>query len=108
MTDIENVIESPSSEGEEQRKERIFKESLKIIQNAMENVIQEILITLEDGSNHLVYITKLDWNNGQVIIDFATLDQDRKAELIPHVEKCIKIQIEEALAQRKKKRFKFF
>lgn len=106
--DLEIVDESPSSEGEEQRKERLFNESLKTIQAAMENVIQEILIKLPDGSSHLVYITKLDWDNGQIIMDFAVLDQERKAELTPHVKKCVTMQVQEAYNARVKKKFKFF
>lgn len=110
LSKLETVQDSPSSEGEEQRKERIFQESLKIVQQAMDNVIQEILITLEDGTSHLVYVTKLNWNNGQVELDFATLDSERKAELTPHVEKCIRIQLEEALktSVKSRKKFKFF
>ena len=32
----------------------------------MENVIQEIVIKLEDGSTHIVYVTKLDWVDGKI------------------------------------------
>ncbi|WFG77665.1 head vertex assembly chaperone [Escherichia phage vB_VIPECOOM01] len=105
---LEIIDESPSSEGEEERKERLFNESLKIIKSAMENVIQEIVIKLEDGSTHIVYVTKLDWVDGKVIMDFAVLDQERKAELAPHVEKCITMQLQDAFNKRSKKKFKFF
>lgn len=105
---LEIVDESPSEEGEDIRKERVFNESLKIVRSAMENVIQEILITLEDGSHHIVYITKLDWVDGKIVMDFAVLDQDRKAELAPHVEKCVTMQVQQAFNERTKKKFKFF
>ncbi|EEX9354439.1 hypothetical protein DVN97_003948 [Escherichia coli] len=106
--DLEIIDESPSEEGEEERKERLFNESLKIIKSAMENVIQEIVIKLEDGSTHIVYVTKLDWVDGKVVMDFAVLDQERKAELAPHVEKCITMQLQDAFNKRSKKKFKFF
>ena len=102
--DLEIIDESPSSEGEEERKERLFNESLKIIKSAMENVIQEIVIKLEDGSTHIVYVTKLDWVDGKVVMDFAVLDQERKAELAPHVEKCITMQLQDAFNKRSKKK----
>lgn len=107
--DLEIVEETPSLEGEFERSERIYQKSLDIVKKAMENVIQEILITLEDGSEHIVYITSLDNIEGNgVSVSFSTLSEDRKAELAPHVEKCIKIQIEQALMEHKKKRFKLF
>lgn len=102
--------ENPSSEGDLALEQRNFERSLKIVQDAMENVIQEILLTLEDGSAHMVYITKLDISpSGQVDLEFSTLEQDRKAELAPHVEQCVKIQIQQAMKEYKpKKRFNIF
>ncbi len=109
LTNFEIQEDSPSYEGEFERSERIFKKSLDIVQKAMENVIQEILVTLEDGSNHMVYVTLLRAEeDGRVTLEFSTLDESRKAELTPHVENCIKIQIQQALAEKKKKRFKLF
>lgn len=111
LTEVEVQDETPSQKGEFERTERMFKKSLEIVQKAMENVVQEILITLEDGEEHIVYVTSLDLNErGQVSLEFSTLDESRKADLAPHVEKCIKIQIQQAHAEimRKKKRFKLF
>lgn len=110
LSEFEVQEETPSSEGEFERTERMFKKSLEIVQTAMENVIQEILITLEDGSSHVVYVTAIDIQpNGRVSLDFATLDEERKADLTPHVEKCVTMQIQQAMAEIKSKnRFKFF
>lgn len=110
LSDLEVQEDTPSSEGEFERTERMFKKSLEIVQAAMENVIQEILITLEDGSSHVVYVTTLDIQpDGRVSLDFSTLDQEKKAELTPHVENCVKIQIQQAMTEYKfKKRFKLF
>lgn len=108
LSELETVDDSPASAGEFEREERIFQESLKTVRKAMENVVQEILITLEDGTNHMIYVTRLAWENNQAVIEFATLDESRKAELVPHVEKCVRMQIEQALAERTKKKFKFF
>ena len=109
--DLEIVEDTPSQEGEFERMERIYQRSAEIVKKAMENVIQEILITLEDGEEHIVYVTSLHLDeSGQVSLEFSTLDESRKADLAPHVEKCIKIQIQQAHAEimRKKKRFKLF
>ncbi|UPW42404.1 head formation protein [Salmonella phage CF-SP2] len=107
--DLEVVEDTPSQEGEYERSERLYQRSMDIIKKAMDNVVQEILITLEDGSQHIVYVTSIDSVDGTgVSVGFSTLSEDRKAELAPHVEKCIKIQIEQALVERNKKRFKLF
>lgn len=107
--DLEIIEDSPSQEGEFERMERIYQRSAEIVKKAMENVIQEILITLEDGSNHVVYVTSLTAiEGGGVSLEFSTLSEDRKAELTPHVEKCIKMQIEHSLKEKKKNRFKLF
>ena len=111
LTEVEVQDETPSQEGEFERMERIYQRSAEIVKKAMENVIQEILITLEDGEEHIVYVTSLHLDeSGQVSLEFSTLDESRKADLAPHVEKCIKIQIQQAHAEimRKKKRFKLF
>ncbi len=109
LENLEVDTESPSYEGEFERTERMFKKSLEIVQKAMENVIQEILVTLEDGSNHIVYVTSLNIeDDGRVSLEFSTLDESRKAELVPHVENCVKIQIQQALTTVNKKRFKLF
>ncbi|AAP75945.1 gp40 head vertex assembly chaperone [Escherichia phage RB69] len=106
---LEIVDESPSSEGEDIRKERVFNESLKIIRSAMENVIQEILITLEDGSHHISLYYKT--STGLMVKSKWTLQfltRTEKAELAPHVEKCVTMQVQQAFNERAKKKFKFF
>ncbi|ANA49387.1 head formation protein [Salmonella phage SEA1] len=105
---LEVVEEAPSQEGEFERTERVYQKSLDIVKKAMSNIVQEILLTLEDGSSHIVYVTSINHNGNEISVDFSTLSEDRKAELAPHVEKCVKIQIEQALAERNKKRFKLF
>lgn len=75
-----------------------YEKSLKIIKESMGSVMQEILMTLPDGSSHMVYVTKINISGkGQVTVDFGTPSEERKAELAEHVEKCVTLQINEEL-----------
>ena len=77
------------------------KDSLDVIREAMGNVIQEMIIIL-DGEHHLVYIQKLKISKkGKVEFEFSTADESKKEALIPHIENCIKIQIEEFIKENK-------
>lgn len=79
---------------------RYYEKSLKIIKDSMGSVKQEILLTLPDGSSHIVYVMKVDISpKGQVSVDFGTPSEERKAELAEHVEKCVTMQINEALKE---------
>lgn len=91
-------------------KERnLFDKSYDLVQQAMENVIQEVLIELPDGTTHIVYITKLKaLKDGGIEINFNTPSEDRKPELYPIVEKCIQTQIEQATEERKRKLIKWW
>ena len=94
--------ESPSEEGDFERQERVFKKSHEIIQEAMKTVIQEIVIKL-NGQSHLVYVHGLDISpKGEVSIEFSTPSEAHKEELYPHVEACVKQQIQDALKPKKK------
>lgn len=88
-----------------------FEKSHSIIKDAMKNVIQEIVIKLEDGSSHLVYITGLNIEDGKVSIDWSTPSEDMKEVIGPHVEECIKKQIntqfDTMLEQARKRIFSF-
>lgn len=62
-------------------------ESQKIIDEALEDVIQEMLIIDEEGVSHLVYIHRVYWNNG-LRVEFSTPDSDKDA-LIPLVHDAV-------------------
>lgn len=76
-------------------KSSIFDQSLDVIKQAMENVIQEIVITLEDGTYHIVYLTKFEINGSAISYEFNTPDESRKPDLIPHIEHILKMQIQQ-------------
>lgn len=62
--------------------------SLDIIQEAMKSVIAEFVLTLEDGSSHIVYIHDFSFDDdGKIEYSFSTLSKSRKDELVPHIEK---------------------
>lgn len=64
--------------------------SLDLIQKAMKDVKAEFLITLEDESTHIVYITKFEIVDNKVIYDACTPSVDRFEELGPHIETIFK------------------
>lgn len=97
LSDLDNFVkdteEGPSGP-------QYYEKSLDIIKQSMGSVMQEILLTLPDGSSHLVYVTKIDISpKGQVTVDFGTPYEERKGELAEHVEKCVTMQINEALKE---------
>lgn len=103
LSGLEKFEENSSPSGE------VYNKSLGVIKEAMKRVVQEILITLPDGTSHIVYLTGLKFSDsaaGQVEIEFNTPSTDRKAELYEHVEKCVIIQIQEYFAKNKKSWFK--
>ncbi len=101
LSGLEKFEEDSSPSGE------VYEKSLELVRSAMKNVIQEILINLPDGTSHIVYITGLNFlDNGSVGIDFSTPSEDRKDELYAHVEKCVKIQIQDYFKKNKKSWFK--
>lgn len=82
-----------------------YEKSLEIIRESMGSVKQEILLTLPDGSPHMVYVTKVDISaKGEVTVDFGTPSEDRKNELADHVVKCVTMQLQAAFDELKPKK----
>ena len=78
------------------------KKALDVIREAMKDVIQEMVIKIDDEPQ-LVFIHKLHINtDGKVEFEFSTPSEKNKDALIPHIENCIKIQIEELTEDSKK------
>ncbi|WBF78643.1 hypothetical protein ADLP1_073 [Acinetobacter phage vB_AbaM_DLP1] len=71
----------------------LYEKSLSIIKDAMKDVKHELLIKLEDGTDHIVYITEFQISGNGVTYGFSTPSEDRKAELIPHIEYILKEMI---------------
>lgn len=67
--------------------------SKKILDEAMKDVIQELLINDENDVSHLVFIHKVYWDNG-LKVEFSTPD-DNKEALIPLVHDAILAQMSE-------------
>ncbi|ASD52018.1 head vertex assembly chaperone [Pseudomonas phage PspYZU05] len=111
MNDLIELPELPTMDGyeyEEIESEQDKDKSLEVIKEAMSNVIQEILITLEDGTTHMVYVMALDATDKGIKVEFNTPSKDRKDELAVHVEKCIIAQINSVTKQRRKSWLKSF
>lgn len=66
-------------------------ESKNILDEAMKDVIQELLINDKDDISHLVFIHKVYWDNG-LKVEFSTVDEDKEA-LIPLVHDAILAQM---------------
>lgn len=100
MTKTEVEVQKPG--------DALFNKSFDIIKKSMEDVKQEIVITLLDGSAHIVYIHSVKILGNSVEVNFSTLSDDRKDELAPHVDECIKMQIYNHLKEyNKRKKFSF-
>ena len=97
--DLETLPDNTESD------EVLYDKSVSVIKEAMETVLQEILVTLPDSTVHMVYITKFDVVKNKVTYEFSTPSKDRKDELAVHVDKCLGLQ----MAQYKKpeRRIKF-
>lgn len=101
LSELEVYQEEPSPSGE------VYEKSLGVVRDAMKDVIQEILIELPDGTAHIVYIMGLKFSDkNQIEVDFNTPSEDRKDELYVHVEKCVRIQLQEYFSKNKKSWFK--
>ena len=97
LSDLDNFVKD-TEEGPSDP--RYYEKSLDIIRKSMGTVKQEILLTLPDGSSHMVYVMGVNISpKGQVSVDFGTPSEERKAELAEHVEKCVTLQINEALKE---------
>ena len=72
----------------------LFQQSFDIIKDCMKDIKQEIRLTLEDGTDHIVYIHEIAAKGNQLTIDFSTLSEERKAELEPHVHACMQAQFD--------------
>ncbi|MEG1904773.1 MAG: hypothetical protein RR212_10270 [Bacteroidales bacterium] len=78
----------------------IEQKTKKILDEAMQDVIQELLINDEHDVPHLVYIHKVYWDNG-LKVEFSTPEEDKEA-LIPLVHDAIYAQIAPTLPKPEK------
>jgi hypothetical protein len=102
LSDLDNFVKDTE---EPQGSQHYYEKSLEIIRKSMGSVRQEIMLTLPDGSTHIVYVMDIHIEpNGQVSVDFGTPSEDRKAELALHVEKCVTMQIQDELDKIKMKK----
>ena len=91
MSELETVVEV------QKPGDAIFNKSFDIVKDAMKNVMQEMVITLEDDTAHIVYIHNIDFDqkDSNIIVDFSTLSENRKDDIYPHVVACIEAQIKD-------------
>ncbi|QUL77716.1 head vertex assembly chaperone [Yersinia phage vB_YenM_P8] len=103
LSDLDNF--EKDAEGAKAPSVPYYEKSLEIIRQSMGTVRQEILLSLPDGSNHIVYVTGIKIEpSGKVSVDFGTPSEDRKAELAVHVEKCVTMQIQDEIDKIKMKK----
>lgn len=69
----------------------IEQKSKALIDEAMKDVIQELLVIDDQGASHMAYIHRVYWDNG-LKVEFSTPDSDKEA-LIPLVHDAILNQI---------------
>lgn len=71
----------------------LFNQSFDLIKQAMKTVKQEIVITLLDGTPHIIYLhDAVIQEDGSLRTDWSTPSTDRKDELGVELEKCIAAQ----------------
>lgn len=80
----------------------LFNKSFDIVKESMKDVKQEMLITLEDGSDHIVYLHDAEITDKQLSIDFSTFDETRKDEIGEAVKQCLMAQLMESQKARKR------
>lgn len=81
-------------------------EAHNLIKESMKDIKQEMVIIL-DGENHLVYIHEINIDKtGKIEFKFSTPSEDKKEELLPHIEKCIQLQYEDYVVQERDKKWK--
>lgn len=106
MTDLSDLDNFVKDTEEGPSDPHYYEKSLDIIRKSMGSVKQEIMLTLPDGTAHIVYVMNIVIEkDGKVSVDFGTPSEDRKEELALHVEKCVMMQIQEELDKIKSKRW---
>lgn len=73
---------------------QLVDKSIDLVKEAMKSVKAEFLIILEDGSSHIVYITKSEIIDNKIIYECCTPSKDRAEELNPHIENIFKKMME--------------
>lgn len=73
---------------------QLVNKSIDLVKEAMKDVKAEFLIVLEDGSSHIVYITKFEIVDNKIIYECCTPSKDRTEELSPHIENIFKKMME--------------
>lgn len=75
---------------------RTLDEAHELIQEAMKDVIQELIVIDNKGEHHMIYVHGIEYNNGKIAIDYSTpSDYDY---VFPYVQDAIRLQIEEHAA----------
>lgn len=64
-----------------------------ILDKALSDVIQELMIIDNSGNSHIAYIHRVFWDNG-LQVEFSTPDGDKEA-LIPYVHAAMNEQIQQ-------------
>lgn len=81
--------------------DRGYIKSLSMVQDAMKNIKQEMVIKIGE-EHHIVYITDIIiTHDAGIAISYNTLDESKRDELYPHIEKCVRMQIEELMQANK-------
>lgn len=78
----------------------IIEKAISIVQAAMKDVRQEMLLIDRDGTPHVAYIMNLDYDNG-IVYTFNTPSED-KERVAQLVEECLNAQIQEAMAPKRR------
>lgn len=103
LEEFEVVEETPPSVSDEE----IYQKSLETIQQAMKNVVQEIVLIDKQGKHHISYVTKLEYIDNMVVFEFCTPSEEK--DIVEELTReCLEIQIKEVLNRPKKSLWNIF
>lgn len=77
------------------------------IQEAMKNVVQEIVLIDKSGKSHISYVTKLCYEDNKVVFEFCTPSKEK--DIVEQLTReCLEAQIKEVLNRPKKSLWNIF
>ena len=86
------------------KKPNSIEEAHDMIKEAMENVMQEVVIIDESGEHHLIYVHSIKADNrGKVDIEYST--HSNREHVYPYLVKAITAQLEEINEELQKNSF---
>ncbi|QPI13811.1 hypothetical protein MYO4S_00055 [Serratia phage 4S] len=100
FTKAEEIPPAPSDK-------EIEDKAVATVREAMKNVIQEIVLIDKSGKSHISYVTKLAYEDGNVVFEFCTPSEEK--DIVEQLTReCLETQIKEVLNRPKKSLWNIF